>query len=1271
MVHKRIKSLAKRLQNALIATFFVGTQLLLPLALSGVAHADAGATLEQCRNGSIASPDLCNDSSQNTGWVAGNAGASDSHWREGDSLPYRMLFSGLSTSGSHSVTIQWDTLQNGKHALDYLTSFDRTSTTANPCFGVSGCGAPMEYHIPSDSNITNAGVTQVSGNFTLYNGVITSVSGYTTSTSNSGSDASESITIDFTASNSTPVLAWGGHIASQIDWGVGNSAGAINGSSYHTRLLDLDGSGGNQDRSLSAAAVFPTPSIITQTSVANVYVGNSVTDSATLSGPSSPLTGTVSFYVCGPAVSAPDCSSSNSGVAVTGNPVPLNVVNAAGKNTDAVSVATSGTYTPSAPGTYCFRADYLPASDAPYSPQSETNQNTTPPYNECFVATYAPSTLTIVKDVINDNGGTATANDFTLTVNGSALTGGTLSNNNLTDTYVYSNPQAGVSYDVEENDPTALGYGQTSLICKDSMGNTVGDPVILDHGESVTCTITNDDIAPTLTLVKKVIGGTALPTDWTLTATGPTTISGITGSSAISGATVSAGNYTLSESGGPLGYTSDGWNCTGGTLNGDVLTLPLNTNATCTVTNVRDTGSLSVTKALVPASDPGLFDLNINGVSYASNVGNGGTTGNQSVDTGSYYVSETAGTNTTLNNYSSTYLCLDGSTVVVSGSGTSSPDFNVAKGQTIACTFTNTRYGSISGTKYLVNADGTHVGTIQDWTIYLLLNGSPINQTTTDSSGNYSFNTLLPGNYTVKEDISNTSYTQLYGWPGSTCLLPSYNLDLYPGGVNSTANDFCNFQNGSISGYKYNDINGNGQYDPASEPKLANWTIDLLNSSGSIIDHTVTDATGNYSFNNVAPGTYQVCEVMQPGWVQTQPGTQSGCYTVDMANSDQQSTAVFGNQGQGSIEVIKNVIGADGTTTRNVTTWQWTLAGTNSNYPGSTNQTGTTLSNLPADTYTVSEVSQPHYHFVSLACTDNNTSMTGLTDAASTQVTLNPGDSIVCTFTNARNTGTVTVNKTLIPSSDPGLFDLNINNTAYASNVGNNGTTHSQTVATGNVTVSETAGTGTNMSDYSSTYSCNNGNTPVTSGSGTSASFTLNYLDNVVCTFTNTRLASLTIVKDANPKSSQSFSFQFGISQISNVQQLLNINSATDFSLVDNGTNNQNSKTFTDLTPGTSYYVTENSLNGWDLSNINCGSGVQFTQSGSTITISLTAGQNVTCTFTNNQLVGKVLGASTVLVNTGTHLTPLEFVIPVILAVSVSSVYLISRSTRTRDSSGK
>ena len=77
---------------------------------------------------------------------------------------------------------------------------------------------------------------------------------------------------------------------------------------------------------------------------------------------------------------------------------------------------------------------------------------------------------------------------------------------------------------------------------------------MLTPGVTATCTIDNDDQPATLTLVKTVIndnGGTAVPTDWTLAADGPTPIAGATGDPAVTGAAVDAGTYTLSESGRP------------------------------------------------------------------------------------------------------------------------------------------------------------------------------------------------------------------------------------------------------------------------------------------------------------------------------------------------------------------------------------------------------------------------------------------------------------------------------------------------------------------------------------------------------------------------------------------------------------------------------------------------------------------------------------------------------------------------------------------------
>ncbi|MEO8350061.1 MAG: hypothetical protein ABI610_14230, partial [Acidobacteriota bacterium] len=199
----------------------------------------ASADIDQCANGGVGDPpELCTGGN----WVNGNLGSSKAHYFEGDSVPYRMVMTGLSP-GTHTLTIEWDTTQSGKHALDYLTTWDRT-VSGDPCSGVSGCGGvPDTFPIPVDPGAVN----QIPGDFTLYGGTITSVSAYTLSGSYSG-NSSTSITITFTTTGSTAVLAWGGHIATRADWGLDNAAVNITGSPYHMRLVELDGSGGSQDR---------------------------------------------------------------------------------------------------------------------------------------------------------------------------------------------------------------------------------------------------------------------------------------------------------------------------------------------------------------------------------------------------------------------------------------------------------------------------------------------------------------------------------------------------------------------------------------------------------------------------------------------------------------------------------------------------------------------------------------------------------------------------------------------------------------------------------------------------------------------------------------------------------------------------------------------------------------------------------------------------------------------------------------------------------------
>lgn len=233
----------------------------------------AAGNLDQCANGGVGDPvDPCSGA----GWVNGNANQSKAHWREGESVAYRQILTGF-TPGStgHTVTLGYDTTKAGKHALDYLTSFDRTETLAmgnNPCSGVSGCslGTFTTFPIPVDPKVT-AGfdqvpataddIVQIPGNFTLFGETITGVSSYTTSGSYAG-DSHTSVVVTFTADSANMVLSWGGHIGTRADWGANNSAVFISGSPYHMSQDSCSCGCGSQDRTLSASAILLNSRII-------------------------------------------------------------------------------------------------------------------------------------------------------------------------------------------------------------------------------------------------------------------------------------------------------------------------------------------------------------------------------------------------------------------------------------------------------------------------------------------------------------------------------------------------------------------------------------------------------------------------------------------------------------------------------------------------------------------------------------------------------------------------------------------------------------------------------------------------------------------------------------------------------------------------------------------------------------------------------------------------------------------------------------------------
>lgn len=237
-----------------ICTFFsFSSRLLIVLLLATNFSYAQTVKLEQGQNGGVDKNPV-----SPIAWATGNSNSGNSHFFEGQSIPYRLTISKL-RAGNHTVEIEWDTRAKDKSAIDYITSFDRICEDVIPSSGNPSFGAiPKPNGIPQPSTSFNK-LSVDEKKIAIYGGTLTDIQ-YVIQENNSATSAIARLTISFTASgsngpNNTVVIAWGGHIASAQDWGQGNSASSISGSPYHTRVASLNGkSVGSQSRSVQAAS---------------------------------------------------------------------------------------------------------------------------------------------------------------------------------------------------------------------------------------------------------------------------------------------------------------------------------------------------------------------------------------------------------------------------------------------------------------------------------------------------------------------------------------------------------------------------------------------------------------------------------------------------------------------------------------------------------------------------------------------------------------------------------------------------------------------------------------------------------------------------------------------------------------------------------------------------------------------------------------------------------------------------------------------------------
>lgn len=940
------------------------------------APVDAGnpsASLDQCANDPAPSPHTDGCSASATDWVNGNLGASKSSYFEGDSIPYRLTFDNLSTSSNHNVVIEWDTTKSGKHAIDYLTTFNRTVATANPCLGVSGCSSSMTFPIPADTQVTGAPVTPVAGNFTLYGGTITSVSEYTYAdgTGFSG-DKSARITITFTASQANPVLSWGGHIATRDDWGPTMAATAISGSPYHTRLIDLDGSGGNQDRSLSADAVIfpgsiiiikqanpegstpfgftasPSPlsnfSLVDDGTTSNTYVFSNITNFQTYSvAETAPPAWTLNSIICG-------VTSPNGGSQTVNSPgVSINLKE--GENVTC-------TYT-------------------------NTAQTGTIELKKVWSGTGGQTTLNIGTSA----GGSQVDTQLTGAAGATPLT--TEANTVNTGTY-YVSETGGL------NDYTS------SLACTDN-GNSVtpgnGNSLNVANSHAVVCTFTNTRTQGKIELQKDFIGS---PENVTIkigtSQNGAEVDSDLLTADGTDGEhSVNTGTFYVSEVlATPTNYTSalacyndinhnntvdtGDTSHTVNTATGELL-ISISEDVICIFTNTRNTGTIELKKHW--AGTAGSITLNIgttingNEIDTQAISGSDGTTGQNPVNTGAYYLSETGG----LTDYTSVLVCYnDADNNGINDSEDSvSVDTNdkvsIATGQHVICTYTNTRNtGTVFVKKVMVGGTDTFAYT-----------GTP--------NGSISIN-----NETIQATVDTGAYTSTEvtkaGWDLTSVVCNDSNST---GDVGTRTANF-NVESGetvtcTFTNTKRAHIIIKKDAVPDSNTQAFTFNNNFGNGSPSTFNLTDTTTAGLPSYDaEVLPGKYAVSENSVPtGWKLdgTSCDQAETVSDIDVA-SGETVTCTFTNVKLAKITLVKNTIGGNGT-------FDFVMTGTSLPLSAQLTTSGGTDSEIfnnidPDNTYSITETPIPAGWAKTSATCDNQDPVTAITP--------NAGEEIICTFTN-------------------------------------------------------------------------------------------------------------------------------------------------------------------------------------------------------------------------------------------------------------------------------
>lgn len=379
------------------------------------------------------------------------------------------------------------------------------------------------------------------------------------------------------------------------------------------------------------------------------------------------------------------------------------------------------------------------------------------------------------------------------------------------------------------------GWQQSNISCgsETAIDNDNSHPVTVTAGQTTTCFIGNYEQGRII--VEKQTDPDGSKQDFDFTASYDESGFVLSDGEQNNSGYLSPGTYSVSETE-PTGWTLTDTVCTSSnedTESADNLQLDPGETITCVFTNT-ERGHIIVDKVTDPSENPTSFEFTATGDGYENfDLADMDEPNNQSLLPGSYSVAETVPTGWDLSSASCDSSHEDSE---------SADDMVLSAGEVITCTFTNTKRGTVIVTKYNdedgngFRGEGEDV--LSDWTMNL--NGDEEQETTNDN-GEAVFENLLPGSYTLTEDLQK-------GWE-QTQLSCGRNEDFF---ADDTADDTTDTGTFTLSpGETQRCVVGNHRLNPILTITKANNAAGDKAPGDSVLFMLTVTATQSAAYNVV------------------------------------------------------------------------------------------------------------------------------------------------------------------------------------------------------------------------------------------------------------------------------------------------------------------------------------------------------------------------------------------------------------------------------------